>query len=87
LRLLVILVAGQDVVKAMSSERSDYISYLLRLWRERGAGSACWRASLECSLTGKRHLFANMEQLFAFVRRQTDVRPTESEVEEQTRRQ
>jgi hypothetical protein len=55
---------------AMSKEPSDYYSGLLRLWREDGKDQASWRASLESSLTGTRHAFLSLEELFLFLRRQ-----------------
>ena len=41
----------------MSPEQPDYLSYLLRMWREDGEESTKWRASLESVLTGKRAWF------------------------------
>jgi hypothetical protein len=55
----------------MSSEQPEYLSYLLRLWREDGKESTDWRASLESALTGKRHVFPCLMELFAFLQRQT----------------
>jgi hypothetical protein len=69
----------------MDGEQPNYCSYLLRLWRENDnemlhqvdeapahtASRPIWLASLESSLTGKRQGFANLEDLFAFLRRQT----------------
>ena len=55
----------------MSSEQPEYMSYLLRLWRDDGEGATGWRASLESSLTGKRQVFASLDELFDFLRRQT----------------
>jgi hypothetical protein len=54
----------------MSSEQPDYLSYLLRLWREDDKGATNWRASLESALTGKRHVFPCLMELFAFLQRQ-----------------
>ena len=55
----------------MTSEQPDYLSYLLRLWREDGEEPTNWRASLESALTGKRHVFPCLMELFAFLERQT----------------
>jgi hypothetical protein len=56
----------------MSEERgSDYISYLLRLWRTSTDGQAVWRASLTDPLTAERIGFADLDALFEFLRRQT----------------
>jgi hypothetical protein len=55
----------------MTSEQPDYLSYLLRLWREDGKESNNWRASLESALTHKRYVFPSLMELFAFLQRQT----------------
>jgi len=52
-------------------ERRDYLSYLLRLWRV-GKENAVWRASLESPHTGERIGFASLDELFAFLRQQTN---------------
>ena len=57
--------------------RSDYVSYLLRLWRvddDDGPPSpekAVWRASLEDPNTRERRAFASLDDLFDFLREQT----------------
>ena len=65
----------------MTQERVDYLSYLLRLWRENGGeGSQCgaaravWRASLETP-SGESHGFASLDDLFGFLRRQIGAWP------------
>ena len=57
----------------MSDEQPDYLSYLLRLWRERAKGQTAWRASLERSRTAKRRAFASLDDLFEYLQRQTSV--------------
>jgi hypothetical protein len=64
----------------MPNEQSKYLSYLLRLWRENDdekphhcTGEAVWRASLENALTGRRHGFHCLNELFTFLRRETGV--------------
>jgi hypothetical protein len=54
----------------MTSEQPDYLSYLLRLWREDGEEPNNWRASLESALTHKRYVFPSLMELFAFLQRQ-----------------
>ena len=56
-------------------ERSDYRSYLLRLWRvdELEGG---WQASLESARTGVRRGFADLEALLAYLRQATGVPPS-----------
>jgi hypothetical protein len=51
------------------TEMRDYASYLLRLWRASTEEEA-WRASLEDPRTGVRTGFANLDDLFAFLRQQ-----------------
>lgn len=53
----------------MDREQQDYMSYLLRLWRD--SKSVPWRVSLESIVTGERRLFANMEALFTFLEART----------------
>ena len=61
----------------MAKEQSDYLSYLLRLWRvneegnlHRGAEQAVWRASLENLHTRQRQGFASLDELCDFLREQ-----------------
>jgi hypothetical protein len=65
----------------MAQEQPDYLSYLLRLWRESGgeksqcgAAGAVWRASLETP-SGESHGFASLDDLFGFLRRQIGAQP------------
>ena len=64
-----------DLVWAMVEKRSDYISYLLRLWRANGDKAqgrdekVVWRVSLEDAHTGERRGFASLDELFDFLRR------------------
>jgi hypothetical protein len=57
-----------------AGERSDYQSYLLRLWRENDEEKG-WRASLESARTGERRGFADLNALFDFLQRQAGVLP------------
>lgn len=57
-----------------SQEQRDYLSYLLRLWRESDEGRPVWRASLRSTHTGKRVGFGSLEELCEFLRRQTDTK-------------
>ena len=54
----------------MAKSQPRYLSYLLRLWQT--GSQPAWRASLE-SLTGERQGFADLEELFAFLKSQTGV--------------
>jgi hypothetical protein len=58
----------------MEEERPDYLSYLLRLWRVREHGPPAWRASLQRPGSGERLSFATLDELFAYLRRQTGTR-------------
>lgn len=82
-RLVLILIETCSLRKTMThtlkgaNEQSDYLSFLLRLWRASGGeGSQCgaeatvWRASLQDTLTAERVNFASLEDLVAFLRRQ-----------------
>ena len=53
----------------MGAEKTDYCSYLLRLWRD--GATAPWRVSLEAPGHAATQTFPNMEALFAFLRTQT----------------
>ena len=61
----------------MNEKRTDYLSYLLRLWRENdsegahGIETVVWRASLERPQAGERQGFANLADLFAFLESET----------------
>jgi hypothetical protein len=57
----------------MTTERSQYLAYLLRLWRVGSGEGATWRGSLEDAHTGERHGFASLEDLFVFLRERTDT--------------
>jgi hypothetical protein len=56
-------------------EGLGYLSYLLRLWRERGSASIHWRASLQDPHSGERIGFAHLDELVAFLRGQTGLAP------------
>ena len=44
-----------------------YISYLLRMWRSGESEHATWRASLEDPMTGQRHEFHTLSDLYIFL--------------------
>jgi len=65
-----------------SCTSSRYQVYLLRLWQERPASpgrAAVWRFSLEDPRTGRRHGFANLEGLMAFLRERLEIREHETQ--------
>ncbi len=49
--------------------RSNYLAFLLRLWRENGTIN--WRATLESPHTGQRYGFSDLRDLFAFLEERT----------------
>jgi hypothetical protein len=53
---------------AMANQQIDYVSYLLRLWRVKEEERDLWHASLENTDTSQRRGFANLDQLFEFLR-------------------
>ena len=67
----------------MSEERRRYVSYLLRLWQAEREGALVWRASLESAQTGERWGFASLDELLAFLERET-ARSTEGSGVHQT---
>ena len=56
----------------MKKEETHYLSYLLRLWRDSDIENV-WRASVESARTGERQGFAGLDDLFGFLREQTDA--------------
>jgi hypothetical protein len=52
-------------------EQRDYLSYLLRLWREGDGEFPVWRASLQSTQTGEKTGFGSLEALFDFLQKQT----------------
>jgi hypothetical protein len=60
-------------------KQKDYVSYMLRMWRDRGDGKAGapqkgpWRASLQSPRTGEMVGFASLDELVAFLRKQTGL--------------
>lgn len=58
----------------------DYLSYLLRLWRE-GEGGRRWRASLHNPHTGQRLGFGSVDDLVEYLRHQMDAADAEEGAE------
>ena len=54
-----------------SREQPEYLSYLLRLWRVEGGEQPAWRASLKGVGGGEQVGFANLEELFDYLRAET----------------
>lgn len=75
------------------AEWQEYLSYLLRLWQADAPGQDPrpgppeWRGSLESSLTGERLGFANLEELFVFLQRQTGMAAEVGEKQSQDERE
>ena len=58
-----------------SVEQPNYLSYLLRLWRQGNAERPMWRASLKGVHDGEQVGFASLDDLFHFLRKETGVLP------------
>jgi hypothetical protein len=56
-----------------TTEKHDYLSYLLRLWWD-GVEEGGWRASLEDPHSGERIGFGNLADLAAFLENETGSR-------------
>ncbi len=56
----------------MTEDRANYLSYLLRLWRDSDTENV-WRVSLECAHTGERWGFPSLDDLLGFLREQTEL--------------
>jgi hypothetical protein len=66
----------------MEERRSDYYSFLLRLWRvSDGNDETEWRASLQDGLTSEPVSFANLEELFVYLRQLACAVPDRNEDE------
>jgi hypothetical protein len=50
----------------ISAETTNYKGYLVRIWRN--DAEAPWRASAKDTTTGEQHHFAQLENLFSFLR-------------------
>ena len=59
-------------MKVMKDKSPYYLSYLLRLWGAGKGADSIWRASLESPMTGERHGFASLKDLFTFLQAQAD---------------
>ena len=51
----------------MEKYQSDYRSYLLRVWQEKGREGSLWRATMEEVMTGEQRHFASLEALFEYL--------------------
>ena len=59
----------------------QYLSYLLRLWPVKDGRRIIWRASLECSQTGNRIGFSDLEALFTFLEQTVQDTHSDGEAE------
>lgn len=48
---------------------ANYSAYLIRVWQENP--HTPWRASAQCATTGRKHYFATLADLYAFLDAQT----------------
>ena len=61
----------------MEEKKTDYRSFLLRIWIEQTDGNK-WRYSLEDTRTGKRKGFATLEKLIVYLEEITRYTPNSS---------
>jgi hypothetical protein len=66
-------------------EEPAYLAYLLRLWQVRSDKEATWRASLVSPGSDEPRGFASLDDLFAFLRRQTGVQSCPGDPEARAR--
>ncbi len=52
----------------MTTSERHYVSYLVRMWRAGGDDARAWRAAVESAQTGEKEAFANLDELFVFLR-------------------
>ncbi len=52
------------------NKKESYHAYLLRIWRD--DEQSPWRAMLECTHTGNRHNFADLEKLVSFIQNSSE---------------
>jgi hypothetical protein len=72
-----------DTHALSSQEQRDYLSYLLRLWRESEGERPVWRASLKSTHTGEKTGFGSLEELCEFLQRQTNTLPSAERSEQE----
>lgn len=64
-----------------AGKQGDYVAYLLRMWRDSDdeeppcPQQTAWRATLQSPHSGDRVGFANLDDLFDFLRGQTGSKP------------
>jgi len=65
----------------MQEQKRGYFAYLLRLWHVHQQKGWSWRASLESPTSGNRLGFTSIDDLCAFLRRETLLSSTIPEVQ------
>jgi hypothetical protein len=58
--------------------QTEYLSYLLRIWRTSDGDEDIWRASLELPGARLRRGFADLDELFDYIREQTSCEPEQA---------
>ena len=69
-----------DDRSAGKETQTDYLSYLVRLWRDTD-NRTCWRASLTSPHTGDLVCFATLDDLFDFLGSQVGLEPAADKVQ------
>ncbi len=59
----------------MTTQSSDYTSYLMRLWKTQEGDGAAWRISLEDTRSGCRWQFNSLQAMVAFLKGETAEEP------------
>ena len=65
-----------------SRVQTEYLAFMLRLWKARDNGES-WRASLEDVKTGEKRGFTSLDELFAYLRLNTESVINEAEGREE----
>ena len=63
----------------MTQEQPSYLAYLLRLWSAPRGNAVNWRASLESPSSDQPRGFPSLDDLFDYLRTQTEMSSREGE--------
>ncbi len=55
----------------MSTAALPQLIYVVRLWASDLPTATVWRSSVQSPLTGERHVFATLDEFFAFIQETT----------------
>ena len=57
----------------MSAASSHQLVYAVRLWFSGPEDQPVWRATVQNPITGERHIFADLQEFFAFIQESTQA--------------